>query len=212
MRLGISLLSLILLLCSCTSSAQKKEKSFAELNQLENIPFEQLKTVRVMPSFVSDKVDQKLLRQTIIDKFGTIGVVHTPDDTSLEKVLDAQKKPFAILTMDVKEITTSDYEKTFPIISLSCRMYEEAELVLNKQQSMSNVWEKTRYIELLPDQKATTEAISVEIDKLLQEFSDSYYKVNSKSQKLEFYIGKIVGHASSIVPSQSGILIQPTSS
>jgi hypothetical protein len=192
MRLGISSLLLILLLCSCSSSIQKKEKSFAELNQLENIPFEKLKTVRVIPSFVSDKVDQKLLRQAIIDKFGTIGIVHTPDDTSLEKVLDAQKKPFALLTLEVKEITTSDYEKTFPIISLSCRMYEETELVLNKQQSMSNVWEKTRYIEILSDQKATTNTVNAEIDKLLQEFSDSYYQVNSKSLKPAFYFGKDV--------------------
>ncbi len=192
MRLDILAFFFILLLCSCTSSTQKKEKSFTELNQLENIPFEQLKTVRVMLSFVSDKVDQKLIRQAIIDKFGAIGVVHTPDDTSLERVLDAQKKPFALLTLEVKEITTSDYEKTFPIISLSCKMYEEAELVLNKQQSMNNVWEKTHYIEILSDLKATTEAISAESGKLLQEFSDHYYQVNSKSLKPEFYIGKNV--------------------
>lgn len=174
MRLVITSLSLILLLSSCTSSSQKKEKSF-----------------RVMLSFISDKVDQKLLRQAIIDKFGEIGVVHTPDHTSLEKMLAAQEQPFAVLTVDLREITTSDYKKTFPIISLSCRMYEEVELMLNKQQTMGNIWERLSYIEILSDQKSTTNAVDAEFDKLLQEFSDSYYQINSKLQKPQFYIGNV---------------------
>lgn len=172
--------------------AEIDQAIFCETQQIQDLQIEQLKTVRVMLSFISDKVDQKLVRQAIIDKFGAIGVVHTPDDVSLERVLDAQKKPFALLTLEVKTITTSDYEKTFPIISVSCKMYEEAELVLNKQISMSNVWEKIHYIEMLSDPKATTEAVSAESGKLLQEFSDHYYQINSKSLKPEFYIGKNV--------------------
>lgn len=190
MRLVISSFCLALLLYSCSSTTQKKERLLTELNQFENIPFEQLKVVRVMLSFVSNKVDQKELRRIIIEQFSKIGIVHTPDDTPSEKVVDVQKKPFALLTLEIKEITTSDYKKTCPIISLTCRMYEEVELVLNKKQSMSNVWEKIQYVELFSDQKATTEAVIAEIKKVAYEFSDSYYKVNSKSVKPEFYVGK----------------------
>lgn len=177
---------LILTLCCCTSIPHKKRS----IVTLENIPFEQLKTVRVIISCVSNKIDQKVIEQAIIDKFGAIGAVYTPDDTPLEQVVDAQKKPFALLILEIKEITTSDHEKTFPIISLSCRMYEVAELLLNKQQSMSNVWEKIHYIEMHSDQNITTEVINAEMDKLLQKFSDSYYDVNAKSQKPTFYISK----------------------
>ncbi len=192
MRLSVMAVSLVLVMSSCSPSNRKGAKSLAILNETENVAFEQLQTVRVMPSFISDKVDQNELRQTVLEEFGKIGVVHTPEDTSIEEMLDAQKKPFAILTLDVKEIATSDFKKIFPVISLSCRIYEEGVLALNNKQFMGNVWEKIYYVEVQPDQVALTQEIREEIVKFVREFSDNYYKVNSKSVKPEFYIGKNV--------------------
>lgn len=190
MRLSVAALSLMLVMSSCSSSNQKGVKSPAIMNETENVAFEQLQTVRIMLSFISDRLDQKQLRQTVLEEFGKMGVVHTPEDTSLENVITAQKMPFAMITIDAKEIANSDFKKIFPVICLSCKMYEEGVLALNNKQCMGNVWEKVYYVEMQPDQLVLTQEIKVDIAKLVKEFSDSYYKVNPKSVKPDFYIGK----------------------
>lgn len=184
MYLQVLLLGIALLISSCSSNQKGKPKS----SSLDDIPFEQLQTVRILPSFVSDKIDPKELYQTVLEQFAKIGIIHTPDDTSLQKLLVAQEKPFAILLINVREIATSDEEKVFPIMSISCRMDEKTTLSINQKEWMSTVWEKTEYIEILPDPNVNTAMIKQKLSSLAQEFFDRYYAVNPKSTKPEFYI------------------------
>lgn len=190
MRLSLFILSISFLAASCSSSDKQKAKATALSNELENIPFEKLHTVRVLLTIVSNKIDDKAVRQVVLEEFEKIGVVHTPEDTSLEKLMTAQAKPYAILALDIKEIESSNDEKTLPVISFSCKMYEESELMINQKKWMGNVWEKNKYVEISPNQNETAKKIIREIENVVIEFSKNYYVSNPKTIKPEFYIGK----------------------
>jgi len=181
-------LSILFLLTACSSTKEKKSPTPVNL---ENTPFENLLTIRVLFSVVLDEINQQQLRQTAIKEFANIGEVHTPEDTTIEKLLNAQKKPFAILIVEIKEIETASDEKTLPVIALSCKMYELSELAINNREWMSIVWEKIRYVEIVSDQKATTQKINLEFKSLIDEFSALYTQVNSKQSRPSFYVSNL---------------------
>jgi hypothetical protein len=191
MFLRITLLLTFSLLLNCCSS-QNEESAANAWNRIENIPFENLRTIRVMTAFITDKVDKEQLNRILIQEFGKIGEVHLSSDTPLEKLEEAQAKPFAVLAVRVIEIGTPEYDKTFPIISLECQMLEETKILLNKEKWMSNVWEKIKYIEILQDKEATTRKVSQEIGNLADEFSKNYYKANSAEHKPVFFISNLL--------------------
>ena len=189
MRLNLVLLSMVILMASC-SSIDKKKPSTQEstLNDFDNVPFQKLQTVRVMLSFASKQVDQEKSREAVINELKKFGNVHTPTDTSIDKLLEAQAKPFAVLALDVKELETSTDEKRLPILCISSRMYEEGKLALNNKDVMSNVWERIKYIEISPEKNKTSLEVIATIKALLNEFSEKYQNANLEKIKPDFYV------------------------
>ena len=191
MRYTLTFFSIIFLMTSC-SSLDKKKPGTAETitNDWENAPFQGLQTIRVMLSIVTTKVDQEKIRGSLLNEFKKIGEVHTPTDASIEKLLEAQSKPFAILTFDVKEIEISNPLKRMPLLSISARMYEEGTLAINNKDVMSNVWEVVKYIEISSEENTTSLDVIQMMKILLDEFSDKYQKSNLQNAKPVFYIGE----------------------
>jgi hypothetical protein len=187
-RYKFVILSFMLLLTACSSSKKKEVTAAAALNDFESAPFEGLQTVRVLLTVVSKSVDQNVLRKTIVEEFEKIGKVYTPEDTSLEKLEQVQNGSFAIVSLNIKNIATSNFEKVFPVLAIDCVMSEEAELSLNNKKSMCDVWKSIRYIEVDNTNVTTREAVK-EIKNLISEFAKSYSKANPQKAGLEIYVG-----------------------
>ncbi len=167
MHWSILVISTFLLTLACSSP--KKEQSFAEL---ENVPFEKLHAVRVMPFFIAKTVDQNANMESIKTEFGKFGEVHTPADTNIDQLTNALEKPFALLTIYVNEVGN--------LLSVEFRLFEEGRLKINDKDSMGNVWEKIIY--------TSPEQISEEISKIIGEFSQNYSQANPDGAKPSFYI------------------------
>lgn len=169
----------IFLIVSCSSPNQKKDAQTI-LDKMENAPFEELRTVRVMLNIVTDKIDPALFKSAVIDVLSTVGGIHISKDTSMAELLKAQEKPFALLLLKIEEIECPMGKFT---VHFSCKMFELTKLVLNGQEWMSNVWEMDQYIDLSSHQELTDQ-----INAMAQIFSAKYYTVNPSTVRPEFYI------------------------
>ena len=179
--------SIAILLSSCSSSKEKHSME-KQLNQLTNIPLENLLIIRILPGFASDQFDKDLLWQTLVQECKKIGEVHTPADTSLEKLVEEQKKPFAILTLNINEVETVNSDDRFPLINIQFRVHEKTQLNINQKEWMSVVWEKTKYVKTASEKETNTESISQVVKHLIDTFSADYYSVNQTTTKPTFYI------------------------
>ena len=71
--------------------------------------------------------------------------------TSLEELLKAEKCGFSIVILQIGEIASSNDETYFPVISTRMQLCVKTLLDANKEDWMSNVWERIAYSRLLLD-------------------------------------------------------------
>ena len=57
---------------------------------------------------------------------------------------------------------------------------------------MSSVWEKVRYVEILPEKEKTTLEVTEVIRIILNEFSQKYQHANFQKIEPNFYIGNSI--------------------
>jgi hypothetical protein len=180
MRLSSWLVSIAFVAGACSATQKEKLKP----DGWTAIPFDNLRTVRVMTTLIVPEIQESDLTEKILEEFEKIGQVHTPTNTSVETLEKALSTPFGFLMLEVAQVRIGTGK--LPFLHLSLKMCEMGTLDLNQHKWMGIVWEKERNCGI----DASTQEIAQEINVMLQAFAEEFYRVNPETIRLNFYIGK----------------------
>lgn len=171
MRLLLVFCATLQILTSCSSNQKIP-------TQHERIPFENLQMIRVIPNFIVSELQQKELWKLLEQELQQIGPVHTPQDTSLDRLAQEEKKPFSILIIHIGQIASIQNDTLLPVICVETKLLEKTTLDINQHEWMSTVWETTSYVEMTTPEE-TLRNLSFALQAMTQELAKHCNKAAS---------------------------------